>query len=85
MAAPSIILGIGQVVITNASTTLGILAIDKNLKFGTVELVYDSCDNFTVGDSIMYDQRNGQQFMYGSTIYILINEEHLSGKETDLP
>lgn len=85
MAAPSITLGIGQVLITNTSSSLGILPIDKNLKFGTVELVYDSCDNLTVGDFIMYDQRNGQQFMYGSTLYILINEQYLSGKEPAAP
>jgi hypothetical protein len=85
MAAPYINLGIGQILITQSASTLGVSPINNYLKFGTVQLTYDSCDNLAISDSVMYDERNGLEMIYGSTIYILINEEHLSGKEEPLP
>jgi len=86
MAAPSITLGAGQVLITNSTSVLGIYSLDNNVQFGTVALVNDLSDKVTVNDSVMYDKDKVQStLIYGSTLYLLIDEKYISGIETDLP
>lgn len=86
MAAPSITLGAGQVLITNSTSVLGIYSLDNKVQFGTVALVNDLSDKVTVNDSVMYDKDNVQStLIYGSTLYLLIDEKYISGIETDLP
>jgi hypothetical protein len=85
MPTPDINLGIGEILIIESGSVLGITPLDANLNFGVVQLVYDSCDNFEAGNTIMFDKRNGQAFLYGSTVYLKIKQEHLSGKEITPP
>lgn len=86
MAAPSITLGAGQVLITNSTSVLGIYSLDNKVQFGTVALVNDLSDKVTVNDSVMYDKDKVQStLIYGSTLYLLIDEKYISGIETDLP
>jgi len=86
MAAPAITLGAGQVLITNSTSVLGIYSVDNKVQFGTVALVNDLSDKVTVNDSVMYDKDKVQStLIYGSTLYLLIDEKYISGIETDLP
>lgn len=86
MAAPAITLPSGQVLISKGASVLGIVPIDKPvLQFGSVAAVNDLSDKSSVGDSVMYDTRYASEFLYGSTIYVIIDEKYISGVETDLP
>lgn len=82
MAAPSITLANGEVLVTESSSTLGIYGFDYGeIKFGTVQAVYATSDKTTVGDAVMFNPKNAKQFFYGSTRYLIINENNISGKE----
>lgn len=87
MAAPAITLGLGQVLVTVSGTgsALGVVPIQNSVQFGVVAAINDLCDSVTAGDSVMFIGNKGQQIQYGSTIYILIDEQHITGIETDLP
>lgn len=84
MAAPAITLGLGQVLITVSGTgsALGVIPIQNPIQFGVVALVNDMCDSCKVNDSVMFDGSKGRQLQYGSTIYVLLEEQHISGIET---
>lgn len=85
MAAPAINLSGTQVLITQAASGLGVVSVDNKTQFGTVSKVSDLCDNVAVGNSVVYDPTKGRSLIYGSTIYILIDEENISGVEVIIP
>lgn len=85
MAAPDIILSRGEVLVTNSSSGLGILPSDNKLSFGVVQAVSDVTNNFIVGDSVLYKTESGRSIMYGSTIYIILTEDNISGSEVIPP
>lgn len=85
MPAPDIILSKGQMLITQAASVLNIIPINPNINFGTVALVYETCDKVAVGASVMYDNTKTSQLMYGSTVYLLIDEQYVSGAEVPVP
>lgn len=85
MAVPDITLGAKEVLVTQGASGLGLTSIDNKTQFGIVAKVSDLCDNFIVGDSIMYEQTKGRSLMYGSTMYVLLTEENISGKEIIIP
>lgn len=88
MAAPDIILSNGQVlVMSGLGSQLGVVPFGNKsfLQFGTVAKINDLCDSVAVDDPVMYDSSKGQTLLYGSTIYILIDEQHISGTEIPIP
>lgn len=85
MSAPDITLGYGQILVIQSVSGLGVSSTDNKTQFGTVQKVSDLCDSYIVGDSVMYDPTKGSSLVYGSTIYILINEENISGVEVIPP
>ena len=86
MAAPAIILGKGQVLITNSASVLGLISLDNKVQFGVVAAINDLSDRFTVNDAVIYEPTKIiDRLLYGSTIYILINEDGITGTETDIP
>lgn len=85
MPGPNIILDKGQMLITQAASILNIIPITTKMNFGTVALVYETCDKVAVGASVMYDNSKTSQFVYGSTIYLLIDEQYVSGAEVPAP
>lgn len=86
MSAPNINLSGTQILITlSGASGLGVISRDNKVQFGLVAKISDLCDNVAVGNSVMYDPTKGSQLMYGSTIYVLINQENVSGVEVIPP
>lgn len=85
MAAPDIILGKGQVLLTQGQSTLGIMPISKNVSFGQIALLNDLSDNYSVGVTVMFNPNMGSAFIYGSTVYTIIDEQYISGAEEFIP
>ena len=88
MPVPAITLTHGQVLLqsaSNTSTVSGVNSVDGKIQFGIVAAVYATCDKVVVGDSVMFDPKQGSQLFYGSTIYVLTDEENVSGGETPVP
>lgn len=81
MAAPDTNLSGTQVLLTQSDSGLGVISLDNKTQFGVIAKVSDLCDNVAVGNYVMYNPKDGRQLLYGSTIYILINEESISGVE----
>lgn len=81
MALSDIILQKGQVIVLPGISGSGVFPIDPNLGFGVVQYACSTSDKTTAGSYVMYDKRNGKQLMYGSTIYMLIDEQHITGSE----
>lgn len=86
MSAPAITLGIGEVLITQSASVLGISSMDNKTLFGIVQKASDLSDNAVVGSAVSYDaSKIKDRLLYGSTIYVLINEEFISGVEDYAP
>lgn len=85
MPAPDTILGNGEVLLTETASYLGIVSIDNKTKFGIVAKVFATASDIAVGNYVMYEEGKGRQLMYGSTIYILIKQENISGVEVTPP
>lgn len=81
MSAPNIVLPYGWVLLQQSASGLGLIFIDGKLSAATVALVYDTSDNLAVNDYVIYDSTKGIQVMYGSTIYVMIDEQYISGTE----
>ena len=85
MALSDIILPYPYVLVAQSASTLGILPIGGNITFGVVVLVYSGSDRIAVDQTIMFDVKKSQEFIYGSTIYNLVSAEFVSGQEAPLP
>lgn len=85
MSAPDINLAKGEILLTQSNSSLGVIPLQSGLNFGVVVKVNDLCDAVSVADSVMYDSTKGKQIRYGSTMYVLINEENISGVEVISP
>jgi len=85
MSAPNITLAPPYVLLTQSDSTLGILPINGPFKFGTVQLVYSTSDRLVVGQSVIYDSSKTASLMYGSTIYLMVSDEFVTGQESALP
>lgn len=85
MALPSIILNSPFILITLSSSPTGIIPNKKGHQIGYVELVYDTSDNTTVGQYVMFDSEKAESFIYGSTVYYRIKEEQVLYKENSPP
>lgn len=85
MAAPAIILANGQILVTPGSSSLGIIPVDINIRFGQVAIVNSLCDKFAANDYVMFDVTKALSIMYGSSVYYLLNENDVSCTETPLP
>jgi hypothetical protein len=83
MADPTIILQTGQILLTQTSGSSGIMPI-KNIRLGMVVKVSDLSDSNLLGNTVMYNEADAQSFMYGSTIYYIIDETNVSGVEEAL-
>lgn len=82
MAIPDITLGNGQILLHESSSTLGIVMNDMNLlRFGVVDAVYATADRTVAGDYVMFNPKEAQKFVYGSTVYYIVMEQNISGTE----
>lgn len=86
MPAPDITLPSGYVLITDSASALGLLPVGSSeISFGTIAAVNDLTSSYSVADPVMYSLSKSERFMYGSTIYVLIKEEFISGTENPIP
>jgi len=86
MPAPAIILSKGQMLVTKSGSILGILPIGNNqYSFGTVALIYDTSNDIAEGDTILFNSKTSDTFMYGSTVYYLVEEKNVAGNEGVAP
>ncbi len=86
MAAPNWNLTGTQILLTSGASVLGVISQYNTTGFGVVAKVSDLCDRVIVGDNVNYEiGKIIDRFVYGSTIYILINEENVSGVEIAPP
>lgn len=86
MALSDITLGKGEVLLTEADGSYyGIISLDNKTKFGVIARVFATASDIAVGNYVMYEQGKGRELMYGSTKYILIKQENISGVEVTPP
>lgn len=85
MASPDITLQKGEVLVTQGASSSGIIPLSATILFGYVELVSEMCDSFVAGDYVMFNSQSASKFLYGSTIYYIIQEQVISGKEPPAP
>ncbi len=85
MALPNIILPQPYVLVTQTSSASGILPIGSNLKFGEVVMVYATSDRVLVGQIVMFDVSESQEFSFDDTIYNIVKDDFVSGQEPPLP
>lgn len=82
MSAPSIILPAPFALVRKVSSDLlGIKFAGSNLVPGVIDLIYATSDFYVAGNYIIFDPSKGSQIVYGSTIYILIDEKYIYGNE----
>lgn len=82
MAAPDIILKPPYILVTLSTSELGIdVSQAFGWEFGSVQLVYDTCDNFSVGNSVLFEPDKAVKLVYGSTIYFMIEDKNVTFSE----
>lgn len=82
MAAPDIILERPNILVTLTSSGLGI-DLSQNFQWqnGYVELIYQTCDKFAVGDNVLFQPDKAVKLVYGSTIYYMIDDTNAAYTE----
>lgn len=82
MAAPDVILKTGTILVTQTTSVLGIEMVTQGFLMGYVELVNDLSDSTAVGDIIVFNQKEViASFVYGSSVYYVLNEKQNTFKE----
>lgn len=84
MALSDLKLAAGQVVVSRSDSTLGILGVQVAMNFGTVQLVNQLSDTYSIGTRVIIsaDLEKVKPFMVISgTYFYLLNESDLSGIE----
>lgn len=85
-ATPDITLKFPFVLVSDTTDSKGLQNIGGvALNFCYVEMVYDTSDKTKVGDTGYFERDKALQFLYGSTIYYLVNEDNIKFKETLAP
>lgn len=88
MAATDLILYKPMILLTTSATSLSGLepvAAAKQVSFGQVSKIYDTCDKVSVGDSVLFNQEDAFQVSDSGVIYYLINENYLIAEEPFIP
>lgn len=85
MPAPPIILSRPYILVTASESVLNIQSEKSGFIFGYVEAVYDTCDDVTVGQRVLFAPKQDKALLYGSTIYYLVDETHKLFKEPVAP
>lgn len=78
---PPIILSSPYILVTQAESSLSVTSQTSDFVFGYVEAVYDTCDDVTVGQRILFAPKFSKALLYGSTLYYLVDEAHKLFKE----
>lgn len=83
---PGITLNAPNILVTQSgASTLGIQNAQFGWILGTVEDVYDTTDKSVLGQTVYFDPTKVQSFIYGSTIYYIVDENFASFVEPPAP
>jgi hypothetical protein len=85
MAAPPIILSKPNILVTVSDSTVNLVSQSSGWVFGYVEAIYDTCDDVTVGQRVLFKPKADNALLYGSTIYYLVNETQKLFREPIAP
>lgn len=70
-----------MVLVRKKPSLLSIQYQGSNLVTALIEAIYATSDLFSIGQYIVYDSNFGEQLVYGSTIYFLIDEKYIFANE----
>lgn len=79
---PNITLAKPYILVTKAESPSGLTPQTQGYWFGYVQMVYDTCDDLTVGQYVMFAPGNARAIFDGTSIYYIIDEAHKIFKET---
>lgn len=83
---PGITLNSPNVLVTQSgASTLGIENTQFGWILGSVEAVYDTSDKSSVGQTVYFDPTKAESFIYGSTLYYIVDENFASFVEPFAP
>ena len=71
MTVPSIILNSDEILLSETTSTQGIIQDDTPFLFGSVQAVNDLDDDNVAGSVVFFDPTNLPRFSYGGNIYYL--------------
>ena len=72
--APDIVLNRGQLLLSQTTSSLGILSDTSGLLFGVVKIIYPTSENRTVGDIVLFNPDDAIRIIYTNVTYYLIDE-----------
>lgn len=70
-----------MVLIRQVNSLLGLQYAGSKMKSAVIDLIYATSDLNSVGDYVVFDSSQGSKIQYGSTNYILIDEQYIFGNE----
>ncbi len=86
MAVPTLIMQKPFIlVLAQQGSVLSGSANGTGLNFGVVQLIYDTCDNFEVGDMVTYFTAGQSLVVYDSVEYAMIEEKSIINREVPIP
>lgn len=85
MAATDIILNKNQILLTQTTSALGIYIPVAGLLFGSVDNIYDTCDRYSIGNSVLFDPKDCIQLREGTTDYYIVEEQKIFFSEYVAP
>lgn len=89
MPISGLILNPPNALVTLSSSPISVKVLnlaDTNFVTGVIDDVYDTCDLAVVGDYVIFDKQKSPSFLYGSTVYYLVNVKDNRGwTEEPLP
>lgn len=84
MPAPDITLPQFYILLTQVASSIGITP-RQGIGIGYVELAYTTSDRVLAGQTVFFETAKASQFIYGSTIYLLVKDEFITGQENTPP
>lgn len=85
MAATDLILNAPQILLTQSVSVLGVYTPVAGLLFGTVENIYDTCDRYIIGDSVMFNPDNCILIRESGVDYYIVEEQRIFFSEFIAP
>ncbi len=85
MPAPSVILPKPLIMIQPGDSYLSGTAINTPMNFGNIVAIYDTCDNYIVGDNVAYLTTGQTTVYYSSVQYVLVDEANILTNEGSSP
>jgi hypothetical protein len=85
VALPDIIIESPFILATLSASPTGIIPQKAGFEIAFVQMVNQLSTKVTVGQYVMLDKNDARAFLYGSTIYYLVDENNLLFQENPAP